>query len=49
MMNQDLRVKERIADTVKSFLRSLTGGKDKEEEIVEEQPIIETDESQPLD
>ena len=37
---------ERIADTVKGFLRSLTGGKDKEEEIVEEQPIItETDES----
>ena len=37
---------ERIADTVKSFLRSLTGGKDKEEEIVEEKPIItETDES----
>ena len=38
---------ERIADTVKGFLRSLTGGKDKEEEeILEEQPIItETDES----
>ena len=37
---------ERIADTVKGFLRSLTGGKDKEEEIVEEKPIItETDES----
>ena len=37
---------ERIADTVKGFLRSLTGGKDKEEEIVEEQPIItKTDES----